>query len=360
MKSTPYVYVDLDKVDKNIQSMANRLKRAGIDHWPHIKTHKSVELAKRQLEAGAKGITCAKLSEAEIMAEAGIQLILIAYPLIGTENLQRLGKLAEKIQVRTTVDSYVVAEGISKVGEALGKRMEVLIEIDGGSHRGGVQPGEDAVKFALDIAKLPGIEIVGIFTYVGQIYGFSSEVEVKRETLREANILLETKELLHKNGIDVSVTSGGSTLSSFHAEQLKGISESRAGNYIFGDMNSIYHGIHSIDDCALKVLSTIVSVPLPGYATIDAGSKTLTSDLSVEGSNYGHVVGRPDVKITKLNEEHGYIRYNPECITFHVGDQIEIIPNHSCVIPNLNDFIFTYRNGEYAGPLTIDARGKNF
>ncbi|MBD1382027.1 alanine racemase [Metabacillus arenae] len=360
MNSTPYVLVDLEKVDKNIQAMANRLKLAGIDHWPHIKTHKSVELAKKQLQAGAKGITCAKLSEAEIMAEAGINKILIAYPILGSENLQRLSRLAEEVQVRVTVDSYITAEGISKVGEALGRKIEVLIEIDGGSHRGGVQPGEAAVKFALDISKLPGIETIGVFTYVGQIYGFNGEEEVKRETLREANILLDTKEMLRKRGIDVSVTSGGSTLSSFYAEQLKGISESRAGNYIFGDMNSIYHGVHSSDDCALKVCSTVVSVPLPGYATIDAGSKTLTSDLSVEGSNYGYVVGKPDVKITKLNEEHGYLRYNPEKDSFNVGDRIEIIPNHSCVIPNLNDFIYTHRSGKYIGELTIDARGKNY
>ncbi|MBL4954728.1 alanine racemase [Neobacillus sp. YIM B02564] len=360
MFTTPYVYVDLDKVEKNIKNMISRLNSKGIEHWPHIKSHKSVELAKKQLEYGAKGITCAKLSEAEVMAEGGIQPILIAYPIIGEEKLNRLGKLAKKIDIRTTVDSLPVAEGLSTVGETIGKKIEVLIEIDGGSHRGGVQPGQATLDFAREIIKLPGIQLVGVFTYVGQIYGCQTEEEIKQETRLEAQILLKAKELLKANGIEVTVTSGGSTVSSFHAEELEGISQSRAGNYIFGDMNAIHVGVYTESDCALKVRSTVISVPLPGYATIDAGTKTLTSDLSCRGNTYGLLVSHPDIQLFKLNEEHGYLSYDPKLHTLHVGDQVEIIPNHCCVIPNLYDSIYSFRGEEHIGSLKIDARGKNY
>ncbi|WP_408011669.1 alanine racemase [Pseudalkalibacillus sp. A8] len=360
MLSTPYVYIDSEKLNTNINTMQNRLSRVGIDHWPHIKTHKSVEIARKQLAAGAKGITCAKLSEAEVFADAGIVNIFIAYPIVGQEKLDRLQALAEKINIRTIADSHTVAEGLSKVGEITGNKIEVLIEIDGGSHRGGVQSGKDTLDFALELLKLPGIELKGLFTYVGQIYALSKEEEVKKETLREAKLLLENKELLHFNGIGVQVTSGGSTLSSYYADQLKGITESRAGNYVFGDINAVAHGIYTPEDCALRVCSSIVSLPLPGYATIDAGSKALTSDLSVAGTTYGFIIGYPDVDIVKLNEEHGYLRYDPEKYNFEIGDQIEIVPNHCCVIPNLNEFVHAFKNGVYKGEINIDARGKNY
>ncbi|WP_019122125.1 alanine racemase [Brevibacillus massiliensis] len=357
---TPYVSVDLDKVEQNIAAMVERLNQAGIDHWPHIKTHKCIELAKKQLAMGAKGITCAKLSEAEVMAEAGIDAILIAFPIVGEENLQRLTRLVQKVNVRTTVDSVAVAQGLSAAGQDAGRKLEVLIEIDGGSHRGGVQPGAPVQEFARQIAGLPGIEIAGVFTYVGQIYGKSSLEELKAETRREAELLLEAKRLLEGDGIPVRVMSGGSTPSSYLAEELTGITEARAGNYIFGDMNAVHLGVYTEQDCALRVHATVVSVPLPGHATIDAGSKTLTSDLSVAGDTYGYIVGKPDVKIVKLNEEHGYLQFDPAQHHFQVGDRIEIIPNHSCVIPNLNDYLYGYRNGEFAGTLKIDARGKNY
>lgn len=360
MFSTPYVCVDLNKVEKNIQSMQIRLDEVGIEHWPHIKTHKSIELAKKQLEFGASGITCAKLSEAEVMADAGIQPILIAYPIVGKDKLQRLGELAQKIHLRTIVDSKVVAEGISSTGESIGKQIEVLIDVDGGNHRGGVQPGKAVLDFAQEIVNLPGIRIVGVFTYAGQIYDFSTEEEIKKATRQEAKILLDAQELLREHGIEVSVTSGGSTLSSYYADELRGITQSRAGNYIFGDMNAVNVGVYTVEECALKVCSTVVSIPLPGYATIDAGSKTLTSDLSHKGNNHGYILNKPGLELVKLNEEHGYLRYDPERYSLKVGDIVEIIPNHSCVIPNLNDSIYTFRDDQYVGSLTISARGKNY
>lgn len=360
MLSTPYVYVDVDKLDKNIETMENRLRNAGIDHWPHIKTHKSIEIARQQIEAGAKGISCAKLSEAEVFANAGFKNIFIAYPIVGEDKRNRLQELAKEINIRTIVDSLVVAEGLSKVGEAVGNEIEVLIEIDGGTHRGGVQPGEATLELARKVSKLPGIKFKGIFTYVGQIYGLSTEEEVKQETRREAQLLIENKKLLNTNGIDVETMSGGSTLSSYHAEELKGITESRAGNYVFGDMNAVAHDIYIPEECALRVRASIVSITLPGHATIDAGSKTLTSDLSAAGNTFGYVIEKPDVEIAKLNEEHGYLKYDPEKHHFQIGDQIEIVPNHSCVIPNLNESVHAFQKGKGKGKINIDAKGKSY
>ncbi|MEN1968899.1 alanine racemase [Lentibacillus sp. N15] len=360
MPSTPYVYVDVNKLDKNIEMMGTRLKKAGIDHWPHIKTHKSVEIARKQLAAGAKGITCAKLSEAKVFVDNGVENIFLAYPIVGQEKLERLAELARRVTIRTIADSLVVAEGLSKVGVLTGNKIEVLIEIDGGSHRGGVQSGQATLDLALEVIKLPGITFMGLFTYVGQIYALPTVDEVKQETLREAQLLMENQELLNSHGIDVKITSGGSTLSSYHAEQLKGISESRAGNYVFGDMNAIVHGIYTPEECALRICASIVSIPLPGYATIDAGSKALTSDLSVANDKFGTIIGKPDMKIVKLNEEHGYLRYDPEKYNFRIGDQLEIVPNHSCVIPNLNETVYSYKNNDYQGSINIDARGKNY
>lgn len=358
--STPYVVIDLDKAEKNIRKMIEGLNKAGVAHRPHIKPHKSIELAKLQIHLGAQGITCAKLAEAEVMADGGIDDILIAFPIIGEENLNRLASLCQKANVKTIVDSYVVAEGLSKVGERLNRSIEILIELDGGIHRGGVQPGQPALEFAKSISLLPGIDIVGIFTYMGQIYGQSSLEEIKKTAKLEADVLIQTKKMLEENGFKISITSGGSTPSSIFADQLEGITESRAGNYIFYDMNAVYLGVATEEDCSLKIRSRVVSTPLPGYATIDAGSKALTSDGSLKMNTFGYIYGKPNVTIVKLNEEHGFLRFDPTKYTFEIGEEIEIIPNHSCVIPNLNEQVYGLRQGKIEKEITVNARGKSY
>lgn len=358
--NTPYVCVDLDQMEKNIRNMIAGLKSAGIDHRPHIKAHKSVEIAKKQLELGAVGITVAKLAEAEVMVRGGIKDILIAFPILGDEKLRRLKDLLPYAVIRTIVDSRAVAEGLSRIGESAGKPIEVLIELDGGIHRGGVQPGGPALEFARSIVDLPGIRIVGLMAYVGQIYGEKTEAGLKAVAGQEAEMLFSTQRLLCQAGFDITILSGGSTASSVYAEALAGLTESRAGNYVFYDMNAIYLGIATVSDAALKVCSTVVSIPLPGFATIDAGSKALTSDGSLSGAGYGQIIGMPDVQIVKLNEEHGYLQFDPAKRTLHIGDIIEVIPNHCCVVPNLCDCIYGFRNGAFEKEIRVDARGKNY
>jgi len=356
---SPAVIVDLDIVERNINKIATLARNAKKKLRPHIKPHKSVYFAKKQLEGGACGITVAKLSEAEIMAEHGIDDILVAYSIVGEEKLGRLRKLRDRARVATTVDSIEVASGLSTVGTATNP-LPVLIEIDCGTHRGGRQPGEDALNFAKQIKAIPSLCLEGIFTYGGMVYGSSNLEELKTKAALEASILRETATLLAQNGIPVNEVSGGSTPAAFVLDKLEGITEIRPGNYIFFDASGLSMGIAKVSDCALRVLATVVSVPLPGYATIDAGSKTLTSDLATGREGYGYIVGMPDVHLAKLNEEHGYMRYDPVLREFHVGDRVEVIPNHACVIPNLSGILYGIRGEEVVSLVSVEARGMNY
>lgn len=359
MYTTPYVALDMDIMEKNINAMMSGLARNNIQHWPHIKTHKSVRLAKLEQQLGASGITCAKLSEAEVMAEGGITSILLAYPLVGENKCQRFAELSRQINIRTIIDSLVGAEGLSKAAVKNGLQFNIDIAIDFGAHREGIQ-SDQLLDFAKQVAGLPGLQIKGLFTYAGTIYQYRQEADIRRAAREEATLLINSRDILNANGFNIEILSGGSTLSSFYADELSGITESRAGNFIFGDMNAINAGIYTPDNCALTVCTTVVSTPLPGYATIDAGTKSLTSDLSSRADSYGYIKEYPEVQLVKLNEEHGYLRYDPEKVTLSIGQQLHIIPNHCCVVANLVDEIYGFRNGEYRETITIDARGKSY
>ncbi|MFD1092418.1 alanine racemase [Providencia vermicola] len=354
MPITPYVALDLQQLEKNVRGMTGKLTQQGIEHWPHIKTHKSVELAKFEIQCGAKGITCATLHEATIMAKGGIENILLAYPMVGEDKCQQFVELAKYVNLRTIVDSVKGAKQLSSAATQGNEIVEVYIAVDYGAHREGIQL-EDLEPFALEIQKLSNLKIIGVFTYAGTIYQYRTEPEIRKAAKAEAELLLLCQKRLEAIGIDIQRTSGGSTLSSFYADELKGITESRAGNFIFGDMNAIYGGIYTPKDCALTIRTTIVSIPVPGYATVDAGTKTLTSDQSAE-AGFGYIVEDQNIKLVKLNEEHGYLRYDPETVKLNIGDILNIIPNHSCVIPNLTNKIYALNNNEIDHIITPDAR----
>ncbi|MFK9093864.1 alanine racemase [Bacillus salipaludis] len=356
---TPAVIVDLDTVERNIERMANKLSKFGIAHRPHIKTHKTVKFAKMQLNKGAIGITVAKLTEAEVFIESGIKDILIAFPIVGEDKLEIFSKLLKQANIITTVDSLEAALGLSRVGEQTGKTVKVLIEIDGGLHRGGRQPGSDTIKFVREIKGLPGIEIVGIMAYFGKIYSNNNQNDLIEAVKQESLIANKVSKDLESEGINVKIISTGSSPSSSNCQYLENVTEVRAGNYIFYDVSAIDLGIAEEKDCALRVIATVVSTPIPGMATIDAGTKTLTSDKSHHRNGFGIVVGHPEITITSLNEEHGFLNFDPTITSLSVGDRIEIIPNHSCVIPNLCDELAGVRNGEVVEFIPVDARGKN-
>ena len=358
-QSTPWVRIDLDIAEKNIQQAVKRLNTFHIAHRPHIKVHKSLFFAKKQQELGCRGITCAKLGEAEVMAEGGISDILIAYPLIGKDKLERYGKLVQSgCKVRTIINSWEGAEGLSELGEFLGKRLPVLVELDGGIGRGGLKQGEPLEQFGKQIKSLAGIQVVGVEYYGGDIYDCKTAQEIRARAVRERDEIVESAKILKNLGHDIQILSGGSSFSILFPEALEGLTEVRAGNYIFNDCALLSIGMISEDLCALEVWATVVARPDAYTAIIDAGSKTLTSDHVHFREGYGYVKEMPDAVITKLNEEHGFVCH-PAGIDWNIGDRIRIIPNHACVIPNLCDYVYGVRNGKIVQTIAVDARGKN-
>lgn len=353
---TPSVVVDLEQTDKNLEQMSALAKTYGIHVRPHIKPHKSVYFAERQLALGAYGITCARLSEAEVMSDYGITDILIAYPLIGDDKMERLKKLMYRADVITIVNSVYGAQKLSEAGIACSKTIPVLIEVDGGLHRGGVPPFRPTLDFAEKIKSLPGISIKGLMYYNGLIYSESTLEGYIAGTKREHDELTETAALLKSHGYCMDILSGGNSYSSKCCKYLKGITEVRCGNYIFNDVSALATGFATEKECTLRAVSTVVCKVDDHHAIIDAGSKTLTTDICPHRPGYGYVAGRPDIMISKLNEEHGFIESSIP-LNLEIGDKISIIPNHSCVLPNLTDKLYGVRNGKLERMIPIEARG---
>ncbi len=353
---TPAVAIELDAVENNIRTLIQNAAQYGIAHRPHTKTHRSVELARLQLQLGAKGITCAKLGEAEIMVDAGIQDIFICYPLIGTEKLERLGKLLKRADISTLVNSVEGAKGLSDLGVSLGRQIPVRIDLDGGLKRGGLQPGYPALEFARKIKDLPGIHINGLMYYGGLIYHEPDRAAMEKIAQKEREELLTTADLFRKDGFDIQVLSGGTSFSGKMPELLEGITEIRSGHYIFNDCGQLFSGFASENDCALRVVATVVSLVDDHHAILDVGTKILTSDLCERHPGYGAVIGRPDMVITALNEEHAFLQSN-FLLNVKIGDKLAIIPNHACVVCNQVDWVWGIRNSRVERKIRIDARG---
>lgn len=354
---TPVVLVDETIVRQNITQMVTSLRRCAIDHRPHIKAHKSTLIAAMQVELGARGITCAKISEAEVMADAGFRDILIANEIVGEIKLARLVALCRRADIKICVDSLVGAFAASNAALAAGIRIRVLIEVNIGANRCGLRP-DAVVDFAKAIRDFQGIEIVGLLTYNGKIYGKTIGADMIREAGQEARILTDLKTRLEAEQIPIQLLSAGSSLSSKYPDALLGITESRAGNYIFNDCTGLFSGLYTLDECALRIVSTIISIPEPGRVIIDAGTKTLSSDVCFYHNGFGYVVEYPEMEIYSLNEEHGYIHY-PDTDKLQIGQQITIIPNHACVIPNLTDTLVGIRSDGSSFLIPVEARGKN-
>lgn len=353
--STPGVVVELEQVEKNIQNMAVLNNKHGIAIRPHIKPHKSVYLAGLQLSFGSSGITCATLREAEVMADAGINNILIAYPLIGIDKMNRLAKLLNRIEVICVVNSLEGAIQLSTMGASNCKQITVLIEVDGGLKRGGLPPMAPTLNFAKDISHLTGIQIKGIMYYGGLIYSEVTTEGYASMARKERDEITTTAELLSANGFDMHILSGGNSYSSRFPELLEGITEVRCGNYIFNDVSTLFTGFATEAECSLRVVATVIAVVDEKHAIIDAGSKTLSTDLSMHRRGYGYVINRPDLYISKLNEEHGFIE-SSEKLNLKIGDKIAIIPNHACVVPNLTDRLYGIRNHSIERMVSVDAR----
>jgi D-serine deaminase-like pyridoxal phosphate-dependent protein len=354
---TPAVMIDLDRLDGNLRRTAELARKAGVKLRPHTKTHKSVWIAKRQLEYGASGITVAKLGEAEVMADGGIDDILIAFPIVGKPKLDRLGRLLKRIKVSVSTDSLEVAEQLSDLGEHLKLRIPLYVDVNTGLNRCGREPGEETAELAQRIARLPGVQLTALMTHAGHAYGQKDAIDRAEVARHEALALVETQELLRKKGVYVPEISVGSTPTSKFISEISGVTEMRPGAYVFGDGSQLHVGMIGESECAMTIRATVVSVPRRGAAIIDAGSKTLTNDACSHRPGYGYLPDYPDVVIHRLSEEHGQLQL-PEDVSLRIGDVVSIIPNHCCTVANLHDRLLGVRNESIERVIQVDARGK--
>lgn len=354
---TPAVLVDLDILEKNLKHTAELAKKAGVKLRPHTKTHKSVWLAKKQIELGAQGITVAKISEAEVMVDGGIDDILIAYPIVGEAKLNRLKALIKRASIITCTDSVEIAEGLSDLGLSIGEKVKVYVDINSGLMRCGLEPGEETANLVKELVKLPGIEIVGLMTHGGFSYDFKDEESIRKAAHQEADAVLVTKKLLQEYGIEIKETSVGSTPTSKFIGEMEGITEVRPGSYVYGDDQQLSMGIITEDECAMHVLTTVVSAPRKGSVIVDAGLKTLCSDGCPHREGYGMVKNNHSIYIGELCEEHGIVKIKDDTV-LKIGDRLEILPNHCCATTNMHDYIYGVRNGMVERLIEVDARGK--
>lgn len=358
---TPALIVDLDRMEANMDMGQEFADSIGARLRPHIKTHRTPAIALKQLEKGARGITVAKLGEAEVMAEAGIDDIFIANEIVGQIKLERLRRLAGKVRLAVGVDDPVQVEMISRTFMNENKAMDVMIDVDTGDPRTGVKPGKGVLELARRVVTSPGVNLRGIYTHDGQTYEAGNLEEIREIFRVSQEQMLETAELLMSEGIECKEISVGSTPSLLVGKPLKGVTEVRPGTYIFLDADQA-NVIGSYERCALTVLGTVISRPVPERVVLDTGTKALTYYVQLEGitrtPGFGVLKEHTDLRLYSISDEHGcFIR--PEGLEFRIGEKVEIIPNHACPTCNLYDRMYCIRNGEVAGQWPILARGKS-
>jgi len=355
---TPAMIVDLDVMEANLRRVADYACVHHLRLRPHTKTHKSVELAKRQLALGAAGLTVAKVSEAEVMLGASPHDVLVAFPVIGRTKLSRLVEIARRTHVTVALDSMFAAQQLSDAAGSAQVTIGVLAELDAGLGRVGVSPGQPLLELARSISKLPGLEFEGITFYPGHIKDLD---EPGRHALAQLGELLRSVMAdFAKAGIEMRIVSGGSTPTLFHSHEITGLTEIRPGTYVFNDLNTVRSGGCKLEECAARVLATVVSTARPAQMIIDGGSKTFSSDRPVNGPDvtFGQVVEAPGARFHKMNEEHGFIDITRSEREFSVGDRVQVIPNHVCVAMNLHERVYGVRGGTVEQVWTVDGRGK--
>lgn len=356
LTDTPFMAVDLTVLERNIKGMAKLAAEAGVKLRPHTKTHKSPRIAQMQIEAGAAGITCAKLGEAEVMADHGIDDILIAFPLVGRRKLERFAALLDRCKLTVGLDDLTVAEGINEVGESRRRRIPIYVDVDTGLHRMGRNP-QESVEHIMRIAKLPYLEVRGLMSHTGQAYAKGTDAEILEVAVTDAEMMNETKQEVEKRGLEIAEISVGATATARFIKEIPFATEMRPGMYVFNDRFVMGAGGAAEEDCAVRVFATVVARPEQDRIIIDAGSKTLAQDAYKHGG-HGYVSGHPELTIKALSEEHGTLQVNGKS-DLRIGDVIQIIPNHICPAVNLADTLYGFRNGDLAEEIPILGRGKN-
>jgi D-serine deaminase-like pyridoxal phosphate-dependent protein len=346
---------------RNIEKMAGIARERGVWLRPHVKTHKIPGIAREQMQAGATGITVAKVSEAEVMAENGIRDIFIAYPLVTNSKIKRALRLSGRTSLTVGMDSMEGAMRLSKMAVSDGRVLDVRLEVDTGLRRTGV-PRSETVDLASRIVSLENLNLSGIYTYRGAVLKDGSPtLDLKAAGLEEGELMVSLADRIRERGIEIESVSLGSTPTAAFAGEVEGVTEIRPGTYVFYDRMQARLGTCSLEECAATVTATVVSRPSEDLAIIDGGSKTFATDvppdkepLNLKG--FGHVLGYPDAVLERLTEEHGMLRVTGEH-DLRIGDTIKVIPNHVCSTVNLHNEVFFVDESGATERMEVVARG---
>lgn len=367
---TPQVLIDRRKALANIARMQQAVGARGIRLRPHAKTHKIPDVARWQIEHGAVGICCAKVGEAEIFAEAGVPDIRLPYPVNPAKAL-RVRAVARKTRLSIIVDHPVVARAWSDLMEAAGERLDVLVKVDVGFHRCGIDPDcPDANDFIRQVSALPGLRLRGLLSHAGHGYGAGSDDELESIAVREAQILNRLASGARAAGVAIEEISVGATPTARFSLGQPGITEMRPGNYVYFDRTQVALGAAALDDCALTVLAMVVAKPAADRIILDCGSKTLGMDAARgtgKPAGYGAVLASTDsaparedasLLIERLSEEHATVRVLTGSTQLEPGDRVRVLPNHACVVSNMVDAVCFVDGGDVQSVVPVAARGR--
>lgn len=352
---TPALLIDLDIMESNIQKMANYFSTVNADLRPHVKTHKTPIISHKQIAAGAIGVTCAKLGEAEAIVHSGIRDVLIANQIVSEQKIARLVNLAKHSDIMVAVDNKENVHAISEAAATKGVTIRILVEVNIGMDRCGVNPGKETLELVQDICISPNLKFEGLMGYEGHTVANPNRLERETTTLSDMQKLIETKHLLEKNGINVSIMSGGGTGTFDITGSIPEMTEVQAGSYVF--MDSTYGKVEGVGEnfgCALSVLATVVSRPEKHRIIVDTGLKVLTKEFGIP-----QPIGIQGLEMVGLSEEHGKLQLTNGDISLKPSDRLEILPTHCCTNVNLHDRYFGIRNQIVESVWEITARGRS-
>lgn len=348
---TPALLVDLDVMEANIAHVADACRAQGVAWRPHVKSHKTIEIARKQIAAGAIGVTCAKLGEAEVLSAAGIHDILIANQIVGPIKVKRLMALPREADVIVSVDSEANVVELAEAAKAAGRKQRVVIEVNTGMNRAGVEPGAPAVALADIIARHPSLRLVGVMGWEAHVTAIQDPT-IKAEAVADAIALLTySAQACREAGHDMSIVSCGGTGTLQYCVSQPGVTEVQVGGAIFNDEH--YRTHYGLDlPCALTVLATVISRPNPMRVILDAGRKAMSNDMALP---------RPlglDVASVKLSAEHAQIELSAASEIPHIGDKIELVIGYSDTTIHLHEEIVALRGGAVVAVWKVAGRGK--
>jgi D-serine deaminase-like pyridoxal phosphate-dependent protein len=348
------VIVDIDVLERNIATWAQRMADRGVGLRPHTKTSKCIEVIRRQVDAGAVGLTVATLGEAEVLAGAGFTELFQAYPLWAgrPERARRLRALHERVDLMVGVESVEAAAALGRAVAGSERPLRVLVELDPGLHRSGVRP--DEVATIARAAHDAGLDVRGAFTFGGHGYATCDAAPDAGDD--EVRTLTLAAELLTAAGFEPEVLSAGSTPTALHSARGP-VTDERPGTYVFQDSQQVTLGVASLGDVAMVVAATVVASHADGRFVLDTGSKAIAADRPVWAKGHGRVPAYPDAELRSLSEHH--------CVGWttgprpKVGEVVAVVPNHACVVVNLVDTLTVVRNGVIVDEWAVASRGRN-